>query len=90
MKNYHAIEISYVAPSNKFDGRVRFYSLRFQQRKYLDRNECNLVDQAVKQLQSWGYKVVGTAETPKGWIILSETFITFPRKGLTRHILNQG
>lgn len=74
--NYHAFEITYLGATNTQGGRVKIKSLRFNESKIIPYNHefNNTLAIAKDYLTGKGFNVVGQAETPNSYIVLSDTF----------------
>ncbi len=76
MKNLHALEIKFYAPTNNSGARVGIISKRFKQRITInfDYSFDNTTEIAINYLQKNGFNIVGQSEFGESDIILSDTF----------------
>jgi hypothetical protein len=76
MENLHAFNIKYLPATNTKPSRIKIESLRFRQSVTLSKDYqfSSSYEQAEKHLLGNGFNVIGLAETPNGFILLSDTF----------------
>ena len=76
MKNLHALEIKFYAPTNNSGARVGIISKRFKQRITInfDYSYDNTTEIAINYLRKNGFNIVGQSEFGESDIILSDTF----------------
>lgn len=76
MKNLHAIEIKFYAPTNNAGARVGIISKRFNQRIIInfDYSFDTPTAIAINYLTKNGFNVVGKSEFGESDIVLSDTF----------------
>ena len=76
MKNLHALEIKFYAPTNNSGARVGIISKRFKQRITIifDYSFNTSSDVAINYLTKNGFNIVGKSEFGASDIILSDTF----------------
>ena len=76
MKNLHAIEVKFYAPTNNAGARVGIISKRFKQRITInfDYEFDNTSAIAINYLQKNGFNIVGKSEFGASDIVLSDTF----------------
>lgn len=76
MKNFHAIRVRYIGPTNYSGSRISLKSWRYKQRKTLNGNGMQTLEQAIQYLVDKGFNIVGYSDlegTPD-YIVLSDTF----------------
>lgn len=74
--NLHAIQVIYCPPTNSRGSRVKIKSDRFMTSLYIPYNhEGDTLSSAVDYLIEKGFTIVGKAESEKGYILLSNTFL---------------
>lgn len=76
MKNLHALEIKFYAPTNNSGARVGIISKRFKQRITIsfDYSFDNTLEIAINYLTKKGFNIVGKSEFGESDIILTDTF----------------
>ena len=76
MKNLHAIEIKFYAPTNHAGAKVGIISKRFKQRITInyDYSFDSSSEIAINYLTKNGFNIVGKSEFGESDIILSDTF----------------
>ncbi len=76
MKNLHALEIKFYAPTNSSGARVGIISKRFKQRITInfDYSYDNTTEIAINYLTQNGFNIVGKSEFGESDIILTDTF----------------
>ena len=76
MKNLHALEIKFYAPTNNSGARIGIISKRFKQRIIIsfDYSFDSTTDIAINYLTKNGFNIVGKSEFGENDIVLSDTF----------------
>lgn len=76
MKNLHALEVKFYAPTNNSGARVGIISKRFKQRITInfDYSFDNTTEIAINYLTKNGFNIVGKSEFGESDIILTDTF----------------
>ena len=76
MKNLHALEIKFYAPTNNSGARVGIISKRFNQRIIIsfDYSFNTITEMAINYLTKNGFNIVAKSEFGESDIILSDTF----------------
>ena len=76
MKNLHALEIKFYAPTNYSGARVGIISKRFNQRIIIsfDYSFNTITEMAINYLTKNGFNIVAKSEFGESDIILSDTF----------------
>ncbi len=76
MKNLHALEIKFYAPTNNSGARVGIISKRFKQRITIsfDYSFNSITEIAINYLRKNGFNIVGKSEFGESDIILTDTF----------------
>lgn len=74
-RHYHAIRVRYYGPTDTKGSRVALKSLRFGCTAVIPYDYAeNLLETASAWLVKQGYRLIGSAETPDGYIILTDRF----------------
>lgn len=76
LKNYHALEVTHVSPTESRGARVKIKSHRFKQSKIIsfDYTYNETYEMAQNWLESNGFELIGQSEGNNSFIILSTTF----------------
>lgn len=75
MKSFHAFELTYRGPTNSRGSKVSIKSLRFDQSVAIPYDYTKtIMEMAETYLNGRGFVIFGCAETPKGYLLFSDTF----------------
>ena len=75
LNNLHALEVSFIAPTNTRGGRVKIKSNRFRQSIITDfKDDAYTYEAGQRWLLDNGFELVAQAEGKDSYIILSTTF----------------
>lgn len=83
MKTLHLIEVTYIGPTNTRGARVKLYSHRFVEARFIPYDYAavdGVVEMAARWLYRHDFNVLARAETKRGYAILTDTLE--PLKGM--------
>jgi len=76
IKNYHALVITYLGPTNHRGSRIRIKSDRFEQAVTIPYNYefNNTLEGAEQYLTNIGFNLIGKGELKNAYLLLTDTF----------------
>jgi hypothetical protein len=75
LTNYHALQVSFIGPSNHFGARVKIKSDRFEQYITIPFDyEFDTRGTAINHLNKLGFNLIGQAELKDRYLFISDTF----------------
>jgi hypothetical protein len=76
LENFHVLELKFIGPTNQKGSRIRIKSFRFKQSLIIpfDYYYSNTLGVAQAWFEKNGFELVGMAETPESYLIITTTF----------------